>query len=115
MVYRDGFKKGCLELIVLHILSVEDSYGYEICQKIEEWSGNLLTCPEGSLYPALYKLEQLKFVTQEKRLVGKRRERVYYSITDEGRSELKKMEVAINETIEGIQNIMNTFAIENYK
>ena len=107
MKYRDGFKKGSLELLVLTILSDKDCYGYEISQLLKERSNHIISVPEGSLYPALYKLEENEYISKEKKLVGRRRERIYYHLEDSGRSALKEMEQAYQEISEGIASILN--------
>ena len=53
---RDNFKKGSIEMLALKLLSEKDCYGYELCQLMQERSDNIINVPEGSLYPALYKL-----------------------------------------------------------
>ncbi len=107
MKYRDGFKKGSIELLVLTILKGSDCYGYEITQLLKEHSKGAVRVPEGSLYPALYKLEELGYITKEKRLVGKRRERVYYHLEAKGRDALTDMTQAYWEIADGIASILN--------
>lgn len=53
---RDNFKKGSIEMLALKILSEKDCYGYELCQLMNERFNGIIVVPEGSLYPALYKL-----------------------------------------------------------
>lgn len=113
MRYRDGFKKGCLELIILQVLSVKDCYGYELGQLIIEKSNGTVNFPEGSLYPCLYKLEQMKMISSDKRLVGKRRERVYYHIEDVGRKALDEMKTAYKDISSGIEQILQWAASED--
>lgn len=106
MRYRDGFKKGSLELLILNILSIKDCYGYEITQLLKEHSNGTIIVPEGSLYPALYKLEEAKLVTKERRLVGKRRERVYYHLEDAGFEAMRDMVDAYWEIAGGISSLL---------
>lgn len=106
MKYRDGFKKGCLELLILNVLSIQDCYGYEITQLLKKHSNGAIIVPEGSLYPALYKLEETKLVTKERRLVGKRRERVYYHLEDAGFEALADMRTAYDEISNGISSLL---------
>lgn len=77
MSVRDSFKKGSLEMLILVLLQGGDKYGYEISQTIGDRSSSVITMPEGSLYPTLYRLEKEKCITSYKKLVGERRTRVY--------------------------------------
>ncbi len=107
MKYRDGFKKGSLELLILKILSEKDCYGYEITQLLKEHSKGAISVPEGSLYPALYKLEENGYVSNKKVLIGRRRERVYYHLEPSGQDYLQEITVAYWEVADGISSILN--------
>lgn len=89
MAIKDNFKKGSVELLVLAVLSKEDMYGYQITQKIKEYSDGLFTVLEGSLYPILYRLSNEGYVT-ENAVAIKRRMRVYYHLEESGREYFKK-------------------------
>ena len=53
---KSNFRRGSVELLILHLLSQQDYYGYEISTLIREQTNGYLNIPVGSLYPALYKL-----------------------------------------------------------
>lgn len=53
---KSNFRRGSVELLILHLLSQQDYYGYEISTLIREQTDGYLNIPVGSLYPALYKL-----------------------------------------------------------
>lgn len=89
MAIKDNFKKGSVELLVLAVLSKEDMYGYQITQKIKEYSDGLFTVLEGSLYPILYRLSNEGYVT-ENAVAIKRRMRVYYHLEESGRAYFEK-------------------------
>ncbi|WP_219622794.1 PadR family transcriptional regulator [Peribacillus deserti] len=80
--------KGITEMVILTFLSVEDMYGYELTEKIEKESEGYLKMKEGTLYPALKKLEAKGMIESywEESREGPRRK--YYSLTDEGIQEL---------------------------
>ena len=84
MANRNSFKKGTIELLLLSILRVEDCYGYQITQKIKEQSEGAITVTEGALYPILYKLSDKGYVSDYKKLAGKRLMRVYYHLEPAG-------------------------------
>ena len=79
--------KGTLPLLVLSVLRDGELYGYEIAQRIRARSGELFAPSEGSLYPALHRLEKRGLLFAEWREVGGR-EAKFYSLTKTGRSQL---------------------------
>jgi len=81
--------KGTLGTIILKLLEdKERMYGYEIVQLVREMSGEKILVKEGSLYPALHKLEADKLVVTEEVFIGKR-VRKYYSLTPTGKTAAK--------------------------
>jgi PadR family transcriptional regulator PadR len=103
-----NFKKGSVDLLILHLLRTGDKYGFELTQLIREHSGGTLDFPEGSLYPSLYRLEEKGYVSFEKRLVGKRRERVYYHIEPSGEQHYAGLLAEYYETQQGIQGVLDS-------
>jgi PadR family transcriptional regulator PadR len=83
-VLRSQLLKGTVPFLVLSVLAEGELYGYQIAQRIRERSGAFLTPSEGSLYPALHRLERDGAVAAEWRAseVGPRRR--YYSLTPAG-------------------------------
>ena len=65
-----------LEMLFLKILSIRDCYGYEITHSIKELTNGKIDIKEGSMYPVLYKFEELGYISSEKKLVGKRMTRI---------------------------------------
>ena len=84
-------RRGSLELIVLHLLSSGESYGYEIVTKLAERTGGALEVTDGTLYPVLYRLEAAGFVTIRWETPQRGVPRKYYRLTDVGRAELERM------------------------
>ena len=104
---QDTFKKGSVELLVLSLLQESDLYGYQISQLVKERSGNILTIPEGSMYPTLYRLVDKGYISDEKRKVGIRLTSVYYHLETKGKeylSELLESFYTVNRAIERILN-----------
>ena len=60
-----------LEMLFLKILSIRDCYGYEITHSIKELTNGKIDIKEGSMYPVLYKFEDLGYISSEKKLVDK--------------------------------------------
>jgi PadR family transcriptional regulator, regulatory protein PadR len=82
--------KGSTSLLLLQLLNEKDMYGYELVKEMEKRSENNLQVKEGTLYPALHKLEKqdyIEFYWQEQ---PKGPARKYYKITDEGKEILKE-------------------------
>ena len=104
---KNNFKKGSVEMLMLHILQESDCYGYEIAQNIKERSGGRITVLEGSMYPILYRLEEAGFISQYEKLVGKRRTRVYYHLEDAGKAQLESLLNDYNEVRTGIDMILH--------
>lgn len=107
MVKKSNFKKGSVEMLILTLLNDQSMYGYQISQEISGRSGNIINIPEGSLYPTLYKLLDEDFVADERRLVGKRMSRIYYSITDKGRERLQDLYRDYTQVHKGIKGILD--------
>lgn len=81
---QDNFKRGTTELLVLYLLQQEEMYGYKIVQTLEKKSGGRYTLLEGSLYLLLTKMEEQGLITGRTELVGKKRIRKYYKISEQG-------------------------------
>ena len=81
--------KGTLPILILEALAEEPDHGYRIAQRIKERSEGVLNFKEGTLYPALHKLENEGLVTSVEG-VEKGRPRRYYTITETGHAALAK-------------------------
>lgn len=86
---RSDVLQGTLTLLVLKILEAEPLHGYAITQRILERSGEFLRVEEGSLYPALHRMEQENLIKAEWRLTATNRRARFYSLTAAGRKQLK--------------------------
>ena len=91
MANRDNFKKGSVEMLVLHLLKIEDLYGYQLSQLIHKHSNGIITVPEGSLYPTLYRLLEKGYIKDYKKQIGKRLTRVYYHLEPQGEKYLAEL------------------------
>ena len=89
---KSNFRRGSVELLVLHLLNQKDYYGYELSQTIKEQSDSVLNIPVGSIYPALYKLIDSGYISDYKKQVGRRLIRVYYHIEDSGIQRLSTLD-----------------------
>jgi PadR family transcriptional regulator, regulatory protein PadR len=82
--------QGTLDLLILKILALQPLNGWAINQRLKQFSGDILRVTEGSLYPALHKLEQEGWITAEWKQSENNRRAKYYSLTRLGRQKLKK-------------------------
>ena len=80
--------QGTLDMLVLKSLQLGAMHGWGIAERIEAGSRNVLGLNQGSLYPALYRLEKQGFVRSEWRMTEKSRRARYYTITSAGRRQL---------------------------
>jgi PadR family transcriptional regulator, regulatory protein PadR len=81
-------KRGSLELIVLHLLSLGEAYGYEIVTALTERTDGGLEVTDGTLYPVLYRLERGGFVAIRWDTPPRGVPRKYYRLTKAGHAEL---------------------------
>lgn len=84
--------QGTLDLLILRALSREPMHGYGIACHIQRVSDDVLRVEEGSLYPALHRIEQLGWISYEWGVSDNKRRAKFYSITAAGRKQLAKEE-----------------------
>jgi len=88
MARRDKLQ-GSLDLLILRTLRGEPLHGYGITAQIQAWSEGELEVEEGSLYPALHRLERDELLTAEWRETDAGRRAKYYKLTRKGRKHLE--------------------------
>jgi PadR family transcriptional regulator PadR len=81
--------QGTLDLLLLKILALEPLHGFAISQRLKQVSGAVLQVSDGSLYPALHKLEQGGWIRAEWRPSENNRRAKFYSLTRLGRRHLE--------------------------
>src|SRR5438477_2258027 len=82
--------QGTLDLLLLKILALEPLHGWAIGQRLKQVSGDILQASDGSLYPALHKLEQEGWITAKWKPSENNRRAKFYSLTRLGRRQLQK-------------------------
>ena len=82
--------QGTLDILLLKILALEPMHGWAISQRLKQVSSNVLQVSDGSLYPALHKLEQQGWIQAEWKTSELGRRAKFYSLTRLGRRELAK-------------------------
>jgi len=82
--------QGTLDMLVLKVLSREPTHGFGICQRIQQLSDDVLSAGEGSLYPALYRLQDQGWIESEWGQSENNRKAKYYRLTKERRKQLER-------------------------
>lgn len=82
--------QGTLDLLILKILGLQPLHGWAISQRLKQISGEVLQVSDGSLYPALHKLEQQGWIQAEWRPSDNNRRAKFYSLTRPGHRHLEK-------------------------
>src|SRR5918911_2758583 len=85
---RFPIPQGTLDMLILQILSLEPAHGYGIAQRLEQISKSVIQINQGSLYPALHRLEQKKWLKAEWKASETGRAAKFYSLTASGRRQL---------------------------
>src|SRR5215813_6187050 len=98
--------QGTLDLLLLKILALEPLHGWAISLRLRSMSGDVLQVSEGSLYPALHKLEQEGWIRAEWKTTENNRKAKFYSLTRLGRRQLesetanwKRLSAAISQVV----------------
>jgi PadR family transcriptional regulator PadR len=103
---RNDFQ-GSLDLLLLKTLSQRGKlHGYGIVLHIQRASDELLRVEEGSLYPALHRMEQSKWISCEWALSETNRRAKYYELTAAGRRQLEEAEESFNVLVRGVRAML---------
>ena len=99
--------QGALDLLVLKTLDQKgEMHGYGIVLHVQRASGELLAVEEGSLYPALHRMEQRGWIKSAWALTESGRKAKYYRLTAVGRKELQAVEESFNQLVKGVRAVM---------
>ena len=82
--------QGTLDLLILKILALEPLHGWAVGERLTQMSGDVLQVSDGSLYPALHKLEHQGWIASEWRPSENNRRAKFYSLTRPGRKHLER-------------------------
>jgi PadR family transcriptional regulator PadR len=82
--------QGTLDLLILKILALQPLNGWSISQRLKQISSDVLQVSDGSLYPALHKLEQAGWIAARWKPSENNRRAKFYSLTGHGRKQLEK-------------------------
>ena len=82
--------QGTLDMLVLKALQLEPMHGWGITERIQQWSESVLQLGQGTLYPALYRLERQGVIRSEWKMTENNRRARYYSLTAAGQKHLTR-------------------------
>ncbi len=101
--------QGTLDMLILKTISLEPKHGWAIAKRIQQISNEVLQVQQGSLYPALHRLEQQGWIEAQWAESETGRQAKFYSLTSDGRSQLEKekeswsrLSSAINLVVESV-------------
>jgi PadR family transcriptional regulator PadR len=101
------FLKSAVEMLILEVASEGPTYGYALAQTVGERSDGYFELKEGSLYPALHRLERQKLLRSSWREADGRR-RKYYELTQSGRTELAARKQSWVSFAAGVNGVLGT-------
>lgn len=98
--------QGTLDLLLMKILALEPMHAWAVSQRLKQVSGDVLQVSDGSLYPALHKLEQQGWIAAEWKVTENGRRAKFYSLTRAGRKALEKETANWNRLSSAITNVV---------
>src|SRR5262245_15098341 len=104
MTLKFDLPQGTLDLLLLKVVALGPVHGYAIAQRLEQVSKHVVQVPQGSLYPALHRLENRGFLAAEWKETETGREAKFYKLTRKGRAQL-------NEEADGWAKLAETVAL----
>src|SRR6195256_4591461 len=105
---RTDLMQGTLELMILKTLSRDAMHGYGIAQRIHEAADDLLKIEDGSLYPALYRMEERGWIASDWGVSENNRRAKFYKLTKAGRKQLEAESANWERVSRAITRILQT-------
>ncbi|HEX4749973.1 MAG TPA: PadR family transcriptional regulator [Bryobacteraceae bacterium] len=112
MVEKSELLPGTLDMLILKAVSLNPLHGYGVLLRIRQISREALEIPQGSLYPALYRLEHQGLIAAEWGQSENNRRAKYYTITTAGRRRLREETADWNRLVSAITAALNTTSEE---
>jgi PadR family transcriptional regulator PadR len=109
MTKRDiDLLQGTLDMLILKALQLEPLHGYAVAKRIQQLSADVLRVEEGSLYPALHRMEQRGWIAAEWGASENNRKAKFYSLTRKGRQQLESETADWTELSAAIARVMES-------
>ena len=99
--------QGTLDLLILKTLSWGPAHGYAIARWIQQLTREVLTVGEGSLYPALHRLEERGWIQSEWQRSDTNRRAKFYTLTVRGRAQLRAETASWGRFVDAVANVLN--------
>ena len=109
---RIDLPQGTLDLLILKTLSLEAQHGWAISERLQQISTGVVQVQQGSLYPALYRLEQQALIASEWGESENNRRAKFYRLTAAGRTRLRNEREQWDRLVRAIAAVMNTATLE---
>jgi len=90
MPEKSDLPQGTLDLLILKVVALGPVHGYAIAQRLQQVSRDVVQAPQGSLYPALHRLENRGLLASDWKETGTGREAKFYRLTRKGRARLEE-------------------------
>jgi PadR family transcriptional regulator PadR len=105
---KSDLLQGTLDLLILKVVALGPIHGYAISQRLHQMSNEVLQVQQGSLYPALHRLEERKWLKAEWGAADSGREAKFYALTAAGRKQLEVEETSYERLTEAIRLVLRT-------
>jgi len=100
--------QGTLDMLILKVVALGPIHGYAIAQRLQQMSGDVLQVQQGSLYPALHRLEKRGWLKAEWAASGTGRDARFYELTRLGRKQLAEQRASWDRMAGAIANVLRT-------
>jgi PadR family transcriptional regulator PadR len=107
-IEKSDLLQGTLDMLILKIVTLGPIHGYGISQRLRQISKEVLLVQQGSLYPALHRLEKRGWLTAEWGESENGREAKFYKLSAKGRKQLSREELNWNRLAEAVARILQT-------
>jgi PadR family transcriptional regulator PadR len=105
---KSDLPQGTLDLLILKVLALGPLHGYAIAQRLQQISRDVVQVTQGTLYPALHRLEHRKFLAAEWKMSDTGREAKFYRLTRTGRAHMDREHASWQRLTEAIGVILKT-------
>ena len=107
MNQRLGLPQGTLDLLILKALALEPLHGWAVSERLQQISSNALQVQQGSLYPALHRLERRGWVSAQWAATENNRRARYYALTRQGRQQLSAETAAWRKLTAAVDTVLD--------
>ena len=110
MTMKSDLPQGTLDLLILKVVALGSLHGYAIAQRLQQISRDVVQVPQGSLYPALHRLENRGMLAADWQETESGREAKFYRLTRKGRAQLETEAASWQRLTEAVSLILNMSA-----